>query len=388
MAMDDDAGIETLVQGLFQEQAGVKALLERLLEVAMREEVAAHLGVERYERQDRRRGWRNGSKPRSLKTRVGELALQVPQVRGCEPYHPTMFARYARSERALLVACAEMYFQGVSTRRVQEVLSKLNGLELSAMTVSRVAQELDEVLERFQERRLEAQAYRYLIVDARYEHVRVEGKVVSQALLVVAGITQSGRREILSWLVGDSESQSTWGEVFESLKRRGLRGVELIVSDRHQGIVQAARRHFQGVAWQRCRVHFLRELMRKVSWRDAHALIAQVKACFRPEERLECLRLAEEVARNWERRAPKVAAMLREGFEECLAVLNLPQAHRRRLNTTNMLERLMRELKRRTRTVGVFPNRAALNRLAGALLLEMHETWQMEPCVYVSMENR
>jgi len=163
--------------------------------------------------------------------------------------------------------------------------------------------------------------------------------------------------------------------------------VELIVSDKHRGIIQAAQRHFQGVPWQRCRVHFLRELMRKVSWRDAKELMAQVKAAFRPEQREQCLHLAEEVAAHWERRAPKVAAMLREGFEECLAVVGLPAAHRRRLNTTNMLERLMRELKRRTRTVGVFPNRTSLARLAGAVLLETHENWQLERSVYLSMEN-
>jgi transposase-like protein len=387
MAMEDDAGIGSLVQGLFEEKGGLKVLLEKLVQAAMAQEVEAHVGAGVYQRGIQRRGWRNGVKPRSLKTRVGELALSVPQVRGCEPYHPTMFARYERSERALLVACAEMYFQGVSTRRVQEVLGALNGLELSAMTVSRVAQELDETLEGFGHRRLDGAAYRYLIVDARYEHVRVEGKVVSQALLVVAGVAQSGQREILSWLVGDSESESTWSEVFSDLKQRGLRGVELIVSDKHGGIVQAAKRHFQGVPWQRCRVHFLRDLMRKVSWRDVKELMAQVKAAFRPEERVECLRLAEEVALRWERRAPKVAALLREGFEECLAVVGLPSAHRRRLNTTNLLERLMRELKRRTRTVGVFPNRASLGRLAGAVLLATHENWQLERNVYLSMEN-
>ena len=214
MAMEDDAGIVSLVQGLFEEKMGLKVLLEKLVQAAMAQEVEAHVGAGPYQRGLQRRGWRNGVKGRSLKTRVGELALEVPQVRGCEPYHPSMFARYERSERALLVACAEMYFQGVSTRRVQEVLRELNGLELSAMTVSRVAQELDETLEGFGHRRLDGTEYRYLIVDARYEHVRVEGKVVSQALLVVAGITQTGQREILSWLVGDSESESTWSEVF------------------------------------------------------------------------------------------------------------------------------------------------------------------------------
>ena len=381
-----DGGIGDLLQGLFEQQAGVKRLLEQVLNQAMEGEASEHLGAERHERTSDRRGHRNGTKPRSLKTRVGELALEVPQVRGCEPYRPSMFARYQRSERALLVACAEMYFQGVSTRRVRTVLEELCGTELSAMTVSRAAAELDEQLQRFRSRGLGATPYSYLIIDARYEHVRVDGHVVGQAVLVATGVNGAGGREVLDWRVGNSESEATWGELFSDLKARGLRGVKLVVSDAHQGIVAAVKRHFQGVAWQRCRVHFKRELGKQVSHKAYRELMRDIRAVFAGSDRSQCLALGEQMAQRWERRSPKVARMLREGLEDCLAVLHFPPTHRRRLTSTNMLERVMRELKRRSRVVGVFPNAASCDRLMGALLVEMDERWRTEPIPYFNMK--
>lgn len=375
------------LQGLFQEKTGLKALLEILLEAAMAAEQEAHLQAERFERTDQRRGHRNGTKPRTLKTRVGELKLEVPQTRGCEPYHPSMFGRWQRSEQALLATCAEMYFQGVSTRRAHEVLQALGGLEMSAAQVSRIAMAIDEKLAVFRDRRLDIEAYEYLVVDARYEKVRRNGHGVSQAVLVVAGITASGWREILDWRVGDSESEATWGELFRSLKDRGVHGVAMVVSDAHAGIKAAVKRHFQGVAWQRCRVHFKRELLRKVSWKVARALMADVRTVFAPEERVECLRRAEEMACQWEARSPAVARMLRDDFESCLTVCGLPQEHRRRLNSTNLLERVMREIKARTQLVGIFPNAESCDRLVGARLLELHERWQLEPARYLAMET-
>jgi transposase-like protein len=299
-----------------------------------------------------------------------------------------MFNRWQRSERALLVACGEMYFQGVSTRNVREVLESMCGGEVSAMTVSRVAAELDEKLSAFRERRLEgAGAYPYLMVDARYEKVRVEGKVVSQAVLVVMGVTALGRKEVLDFCVGDSESESTWGEVFRRLKDRGVRGVKLVVSDAHAGIRAALRRHFQGAAWQRCRVHFKRELGRKVSYKVIKELMKDLAAAFAPAERTECLRRGEEMAAKWQSRYPAVASMLREGMEDCLSVLALPENHRRQLASTNLLENLMRRLKKRTAVVGVFPNRPSCERLIGAQLLEVHEQWETEPRAYLNMEQ-
>jgi len=388
MAQRDDDRILVLLQEVFSDGEGPRRLLEALVNGAMQVEVTEHLGAERHERCASRCGQRNGTKARTLGTRVGRLELSVPQTRGCEPYHPSMFARWQRSERALLVACAEMYFQGVSTRRVQEVLQEMCGMEVSAATVSRVAAELDEKLAAFRTRRLDGTAYRYLVVDARYEKVRVEGPVVSQAVLVAAGVNALGRREILDWRLGESESEGTWGEMFRQLKDRGLKGLELIVSDAHKGLVAAKDRYFQGVGWQRCRVHFFREMARKVSYKVVKALMAELRGVFAGEDRAECLRRGEEMASRWEGRYPAVGAMLREGLEDCLTVLQFPETHRRRLHSTNMLESLMKRLKQRTKVVGVFPNRASCERLVGAVLVEVDETWALEPAVYLGMTQQ
>jgi putative transposase len=379
-----------LVQRLFQDPDRLREVLEVICQAAMAQEVADHVGAGLHERTGDRRGRRNGHKPRTLATRVGELALSVPQVRDCDrgPYHPSLFARWERSERALLVACGEMYFQGVSTRNVREVLGAMcEGVELSAMTVSRVAQEIDEKLAAFRARRLDGQAYPYLKVDARYEKVRVDGRVVSVAVLVVMGFTQHGRREILDWRLADSESESSWSQLFRDLKDRGLGGVELLVSDAHAGITAAATRHLQGVAWQRCRVHFKRELLKKVSYKRSAELMADVKAVFNGGDAAECLRRGEELAVKWERQSPQVARMMREGLGDCLTVMSFPEGHRTRLTSTNMLESLMKRLKKRARVVGVFPNRASCDRLIGAQLMEVHEGWMADRNTTFNMES-
>jgi transposase-like protein len=224
------------------------------------------------------------------------------------------------------------------------------------------------------------------MVDARYEKVRVDGRVVSQAALVVVGFDAGGRREVLDWRVGDSESEQCWGEVFRSLKDRGASGVELAVSDAHRGIRSALARHFQGAAWQRCRVHFKREMMRKVSYKVAKDLMKDLAAVFAPRDAAECLQRGEEMAIRWQPRSPAVAAMLRDGLGDCLANLSFPERHRRRLASTNLLERLMRTLKARTRVVGVFPCRASCDRLVGAQLLEVNEDWQAAGRPYFNME--
>lgn len=378
----------SLVEGLFKDKEVLPALLAAICRAAMEREVTAHVGAGLHERSRSRSGHRNGYKPRALKTRVGELELDVPQVRGCEPYHPSLFGRWQRSERALLVACAEMYFQGVSTRNVRSVLEAMCDGDVSATTVSQVARELDEKLAAFRTRRLGGHEYPYLKVDARYEKVRVDGRVVSQAVLVTIGYTEQGRREVLDYRLGDSESERTWAEAFIDLKARGLDGVRLLVSDAHAGIVSAARRHLQGVAWQRCRVHFMRELARKVSYRQAKGLLDEARAVFAGATRQECLLRGEEMAARWEGKNAAVSRLLREGLEDCLAVLDprVPEDHRRRLASTNELENLMRRLKKRTRVVGVFPSRSSCGRLIGSQLLEVHEQWLTEPVARFNME--
>ena len=387
MANQDGDVLGRLLQEVFAQPEGAKRLLEHLLNQAMQAEVADHVKAGPHERSVSRRGYRNGFKPRRLNTRVGVLELDVPQVRACEPYHPSMFAKWQRSERALLVACAEMYFQGVSTRNVRQVLEAMCDGDLSSATVSRVAQELDEKLLRFRHRRLEGSAWPYLHIDARYEKVRVDGRVVSQAVLVAVGFTSEGKREVLDWRVGDSESEAAWGDLFRELKDRGLTGLRLVTSGAHKGILAAMQRHFQGVAWQRCRVHFKREMGKKVSYKVQKELMADLAVVFGPSEREECLRRGEEMACKWEGRYPSVATMLRDGLEDCLSVLDFPEHHRKRLRSTNMLENLMRRLNKRSRVVGVFPSRGSCDRLLGAQLIEVHEVWSLEEAAYFNMEN-
>jgi transposase-like protein len=289
-----------------------------------------------------------------------------------------LFGRYQRQEAALLTAIAEMYFQGVSTRRVAVIMEQLGGFEVSSTMVSRVAQDLDEQLEEFRSRRLDGVEYPYLMIDARYEKVRVDSHVVSQAVLVTAGINSQGMREILDWRVADSESEFTWNDVFQTLKQRGLRGLRMIVSDAHSGIRAAIDRRFQGVIWQRCQVHFVRELLKKVHWKQFAVVAKDLKPLFKAANAAEARSIAERIAGKWQASCASFSHALTSGIEDCLAVYGLPGAHRCRLASTNLIERLMRELKRRTRVIGIFPSRTSCHRLCGALLWEINENWQLQ----------
>ena len=362
-------------------------MLRLMMQTVMEEGIARHVGAERHERTAQRRGHRNGYKGRSVKTRMGELDLSVPQARGVEPYEPYPLAKWQRSERALLVACAEMYFMGVSTRKVGRVLEEMGGFSLSQSTVSRVAAELDERLTEFRNRRLDYCSWPFLMVDACYIKVRRNGRVGNQAVLVVAGLTDDGRREILTWRVDDVESEATWSEVFTELRQRGVKGVKWVVSDGHEGIPAAAASQFPLAGWQRCWFHFIRNAIAKVSHKDKDALIRDLSAARKIEDVKLCLAEAVRVAHRWEKRYPKVARQILEQFEQTLAVHHLPSRLRRRLYTTNLLERVMEEIRRRTRVVGIFPNVASCDRLVGAQLLERQEDWLCERMRYIVFEE-
>jgi putative transposase len=383
MASGNNDIIGQLLQEVFTERDGLKHLLEILLNHAMCTEVSEHIRADTYERSSNRIGRRNGYKPRSLTTRIGRVNLQVPQARGCQPYQPSMFNRWQRSERALLVACADMYFQGISTRKVQDVLETMSGTDISAATVSRIAGELDEKLTAFRSRRLDDIEYPFMQIDARYEKVRVDGHITTQAALVAVGIDTIGRRNILDWRIGDSESEETWGQMFKDLKERGLKGLKLITSDAHKGIRRAVDRYFQSVQWQRCRVHFKRELLKKVPWKHSKEIMNDIISVFEPQQRNECMLRGMVMADKWRKRYPTVAKMLEEGLEDCLSVCSFDQGIVRKMNSTNMLENIMRRLKARTRVVCIFPNRQSCDRLIGALLIEIHEDWQAVEQPYI-----
>jgi putative transposase len=366
---------EEMVQGiLLDDPAFLKEIVERVLQGLLEAEMTEHIGAAPYERTQDRKGQRNGYKPRNLRTRVGTLNLAVPQDRE-GAFSTRLFARYQRNEKALCLALMQMYVEGVSTRKVKEVTEELCGTSFSKSLVSQLASSLDSELEAWRNRRLEAEAYPYLYVDARYEKVRVDGRVVNQGVLLVSAVRDDGMREILGVEVADTESEATYHELFRSLKRRGLSGVELVVSDDHEGLKSALARHFQGASWQRCQVHYARNLLGMVGYARRKDLAEGLRGVFAARSREVAVQLASELATRWRGSHPKVSEHLEEHIEECLSCLAFPEGHSRRIRTTNGLERLNQEIKRRSRVVRIFPNREACLRLVAALAIEQSEEW-------------
>ena len=361
---------------LLDDPAFLREICERVVQQVLEAEMTEHIGAAPYERGEGRTGHRNGHKPRALRTRVGTLNLLVPQDRE-GTFSTRLFSRYQRNEKALCLALMQMYVEGVSTRKVTEVTEALCGTSFSKSLVSELAGRLDSELKGWRSRRLEADAYPYLLVDARYEKVRVDGRVVSQGVLLVSGVRDDGFREILAVEVADTESEASYQELFRSLKARGLSGVELIVSDEHQGLKAAISRHFQGVAHQRCQVHYARNLLGMVSHAKRKELAADLRGIFAAPDSSSALKLASSVANKWrlEKGNEKVSEHVEERIEECLSCLAFPESHRRRIRTTNGLERLNQEIKRRTRVVRIVPNRGACLRLVSALAIEQSEEW-------------
>jgi transposase-like protein len=361
----------------------LRGLVERTVQQVLEAEMTSCLGAETYQRNDQRRGWRNGFKPRTLKTRVGALELMVPKDRDGE-FQTELFERYQRSEKAFVAAMLQMYVEGVSTRKVTEITEALCGLEVSKSQVSALTAKLDAEVNQWRTRRL-TEAYPYLIFDARYEKVRRGSSVVSQGVLVAIGISAAGYREVLGCWVAESESEASWGAVFAELKERGLRGVSYVVSDDHQGMVRAIERHFQGAVWQRCQVHFVRNALSLCSRQQRPQVLRLMKAVTESATRQAAQAALAAAITELEKKAPKVARLLEESGEEILGVYALPEAHRKRMRTTNMLERQNQELKRRTRVIRVFPHEQSCLRLIAALLMETNQEWMSR--IYLRMEE-
>jgi putative transposase len=365
-----------MAQEVLLDDAGFLAeVVQRVLQELLEAEMTEHVGAAPYERAAGRKGHRNGHKPRDLRTRVGTLNLLVPQDRE-GTFSTRLFARYQRNEKALCLALMEMYVEGVSTRRVKDITEALCGTSFSKSLVSSLAGSLDAELRAWRERRLEGTAYPYLFVDARYEKVRVGHRIVSQGVLIVSAVRDDGFREIVGVQVADTESEATYQDLFRSLKARGLKGVELVVSDEHEGLKAAVFRHFQGASWQRCQVHYARNLLGMVGAKGRKELAADLRAVFAATSSEQALGIASKVARRWrEEGHEKVAEHIEEHVEECLSCLAFPESHRRRIRTTNGQERLNQEIKRRTRVVRIFPNSQACLRLVSALAVEQSEEW-------------
>jgi transposase-like protein len=352
----------------------LRGIVERALRAVLEEEMTAHLGAARYERGEGRTGYRNGSRPRTLTTRVGTLGLRVPQDRD-GAFSTGLFARYQRSEQALVTTPMEMYLQGVSTRHVAAITEELCGAAVSKSQVSALVGRLDPDLKAWRERPLTAAADPYPVVDARSEHARVDGRVASLGVLVVAGVRDDGRREVLAVEAADTESEATYHELFKRLEGRGSRGVELVTSDDHRGLTAAIARHFQGAGWQRCQVHSGRNLRGMAGAKHRGRLAEELRGVFAAASAAQARAAARACAAAWKASHPQVAAKLEEEVEDCLACYEFPAGHRVRLRTTNGLERFNQERKRRTRVVRIFPNRRALERLVTAPAPEQSEEW-------------
>lgn len=355
---------------------GMAQAMQILFNEAMKLERNLVLGAQPYQRTSQRRGYANGFKPKTVDSRVGRLELAVPQTRGIA-FYPSALERGTRSERALKLAVAEMYLQGVSTRKVTAVMEQLCGREVTSMQVSRAVQALDEELAKWRERPLGEVPY--LLLDARYEKVRVGGTVVSCSLLIALGITPDGHRTILGVSVSLSEAELHWREFLASLQARGLHGVQLVTSDDHTGLRAALQARLPGVKWQRCQFHLAKNLLDHLPPNIAQEeASADLRAVFNAPNRGEADRLLELMVSKYASMSKKLAAWLEVNVPEGLTVFDFPAEHRRRLRTNNGLERLNREIKRRTRVASIFPNEASLLRLATAVLMEIDDEWQTE----------
>lgn len=364
---------ETL-HGLFAGDAGLAKLLEQVLNQVLEAQVSEQLGAERYERTEERQGYRNGVRPRKLTTRVGQLTLRVPQVREGQ-FSTELFLRYQRSEQALVLALMEMVVCGVSTRKVTQITEELCGTSFSKSTVSALCARLDPLVTAWNERPLSEQGFPFVLVDALVLKVREDERVRALSGLVAIGVNASGYREILGIQLGDSESEASWSAFLGWLKRRGLSGVDLVVSDAHGGLVNAVRRSFQGASWQRCQTHLTRDLLEATPKSLRQELHEHLRALFEAPDVATARTLLQQLVTAYTARAAKAVSVLEAGFDDATAVLALPEPYRRRLRTTNSLERLNEEIRRRERVIRIFPNRASAIRLLGAVLLEQHEQW-------------
>jgi transposase-like protein len=353
---------------------GLASAVTVLLDEVMKIERSHALGAGPYQRTEHRKGHANGFKPRTIHTRIGPLTVEVPQTRGVE-FYPSALEKGIRSERALKLAVAEMYVQGVSTRKVAAITERLCGLEVTSGQVSRAAEVLDEELEKWRSRPL-GQAP-YLILDARYEKVRHGGAVVPCAVLVAIGIDPQGKRSVLGVSVSLSEAEVHWREFLASLQARGLHSVRAVVSDDHAGLRAALKARLTGVPWQRCQFHLIKDAMAFVPRPSMRAEVtASVRAVFDAPDRPEAMRQLDLAVKKYRARAPKLAEWLEANVPEGLTVFALPRGHRRRLRTSNMLERLNEEIKRRTSVAGLFPSEASALRLVSAVLMEVSEEWE------------
>jgi putative transposase len=359
---------------------GVELMLQALIDA----EATAQIGAERFERSASRTAQRNGTRDRLLSTKAGDVDLKIPKLRQGS-FFPSILERRRRIDRALFAVVMEAYVHGVSTRKVDDLVAAL-GLEsgISKSEVSRICSELDEQLGAFRARSLAHVEFPYVFLDATYLKGRVDHQVVSRAVVVATGVSMDGNREVLGCAVGHSEDGAFWTEFLRSLRARGLKGVRLVISDQHLGLKKAVEAVMVGSSWQRCRVHFMRNVLARVKRTNTHMVIAAIQTIFAQPDATSVREQFDRIVITLEGQFPDVATMLCDAKEDLLAFSAFPESHWRKVWSSNPLERLHREIKRRTDVVGVFPNDKAVERLVTAVVVETHDEWQVAERRYLS----
>jgi transposase-like protein len=371
--------LDPIINYLVDPNSGLKLLITEFLNVVMQYEAYQQSGTLPYERGPQRKAHRNGTRPRTLKTRVGEITLDKPQFREF-PFETKVFEKYSRVEQALLITIAESYIQGVSTRKMEELVKGFGLDSLSASEVSRICKILDEKVEEFLKKPIETKI-RYLLVDATYFKVRQGAQYKPRALLIVTGIREDGLREILGASIAESEDSGFWSALFRSLKDRGLEGVEMVISDAHKGIQKAVESSFVGASWQYCHVHFSRAVLESISKKDKPEIAEKLKEA--SDDEIKMQNLAKELRDREYSPAAETIDRFRFDLWNYKAY---PKAHWKRIRTTNVIERINKELKRRSRPVGAFPSDKSLLRLAGCILININEEW-ITGKKYLSMDE-
>lgn len=351
----------------------LQGIVTNLLQKIIDSEFTECVGADRYERTPDRTGYRNGSYKRSLKTRVGGIELSIPRDRD-GTFQPSLFARFQRNEKALLLSLMEMTLEGVSTRKVSRITEQLCGTTFSKSLVSSLSSDLDEQLSAWRNRPLSG-TWPYLYVDALYEKVRHAGRVRSMAVLIVVGVKETGHRSVLAVEVCNSENEADYGDLFSDLIVRGLTGVKLVISDDHKGLVNAINRHFQGSVRQRCQVHFMRNLLRRLRKSDRSWVMSAMKDIFNAPDRADADRRIRNFYEKLDGKYSDLVDWLEENINETLTVYDFPPAHHKRIRSTNGIERLNEEIRRRTRVIRIFPNIQSCLRMASALCQEQDEEW-------------
>lgn len=374
MAQNQDKSVSSKLQEYHLDDPDfLHGIVSSVLQQLIDSEIEAHLSAGSYERTDNRKGYRNGSYPRTLKTRVGRIELQVPRDREGN-FRTSIFDRYQRNEKALVLSLMEMHLMGVSTSKVKKITEQLCGTSFSASMVSSLSENLDAEIETWRNRPIEGE-WPYLFVDALYEKVRYDGKVVSMAVCIVVGVNDDGYRSILAVDVSHSENEADYSDLFKKLIDRGLSGVQLVISDDHNGMRNAIDRHFTGASWQRCQVHFMRNFLSRLRRKDRTWGMSMLKDVFNAPDKQQAESRLKLLVDRLSTTDQDLADWLEENAPEAMSVFSFPEQHRRRIKSTNCLERLNEEIRRRTRVIRIFPHRQSCLRLISALCQEKDEEW-------------